>query len=99
MVARIARVAAERPDGVAVASPDGGLSYGELWLRALGVAAQLRKAGVRRGDPVALCVPRSAGFVVGAVGILASGACYVPLDPSYPTDRLSFMLVDSGARA
>ncbi|HZQ31433.1 MAG TPA: non-ribosomal peptide synthetase [Mycobacterium sp.] len=98
MVTRIARAAAERPDAMAVVSQDGGLTYGELWLRALGVAAQLAKNGVRRGDPVALCAPRSASFVVGAVGILAAGGCYVPLDPAYPTDRLAFMLADSEAQ-
>jgi amino acid adenylation domain-containing protein len=98
MVVRVARAARERPEAPAVTSPDEHLTYGELWLRALGVASQLRKSGVRRGDAVAVCLPPSAGLVVGAVGVMASGGCYVALDPSYPTDRLAFMLVDSGAQ-
>jgi amino acid adenylation domain-containing protein len=98
MVVRVARAAREQPDAPAVASPDEYLTYGELWLRALGIAYQLRKSGVRRGDAVAMCLPPSAGLVVGAVGVMAAGGCHVALDPSYPADRLAFMLVDSGAQ-
>jgi amino acid adenylation domain-containing protein len=46
---------------------------------------------------VGLCVERSAALVVGALGILKAGGVYVALDPSYPQERLSFMLRDSGA--
>jgi amino acid adenylation domain-containing protein len=98
MVARVAIAAHEQPSALAVASRDRHLSYGELWLRALAVSAELRESGVSRGDAVGLCLPRSEELVVGALGILAAGGCYVALDPSYPDDRLAFMLLDSGAK-
>jgi amino acid adenylation domain-containing protein len=98
VVARVERSARQRPDANALTSPDGQLSYGRLWSQALALAGTLAQAGVRRGDPVGLCLPRSVELVVGALGILAAGGCYVAMDPDYPDDRLSFLLADSGAR-
>ena len=98
IVARVQRVAREHPNAIAVTSPDGQLSYQQLWSRALALAGHLTETGVRRGDPVALCLPRSIEQVVGALGILAAGGCYVAMDPDYPHDRLEFMLADSGAQ-
>lgn len=98
VVRRIAEIAADRPDLLAVRAPDAALTYSALLGRALDVAAGLRAAGVRNGDLTALCLPRSAGLVVGALGILAAGAAYVALDPDQPDSRLRYMLEDSGAR-
>jgi amino acid adenylation domain-containing protein len=98
VVARVERSARQRPDANAVTSPDGHLSYEQLWLRALALAGQLNETGVRRGDPVALCLPRSIEQMVSALGVLAAGGCYIALDPDYPDDRLEFMLADSGAQ-
>jgi amino acid adenylation domain-containing protein len=98
LVARVERATREHPDAIAVTSPDGHLSYEQLWLRALALAGHLKEAGVRRGDPVALCLPRSIELIVGALGVLAAGGCYVAMDPDYPDDRLRFMMADSGAR-
>jgi hypothetical protein len=55
----------ERPDAIALTSPDGQLSYEQLWLQALALAGNLNDVGVRRGDPVALCLPRSIELIVG----------------------------------
>jgi amino acid adenylation domain-containing protein len=98
VVTRVERVARERPDANAVTSSDGDLSYGQLWSQALALAGRLQEQGVRPGDPVALCLPRSSELVVGALGILASGGCYVALDPAYPDERLKFMVTESGAQ-
>jgi amino acid adenylation domain-containing protein len=98
VVARVERVAHERPDAIALVEADQQLSYRQLWLRALALAGHLTESGLRRGDPVALCLPRSIELVVGALGVLAAGGCYVALDPDYPDDRLRFMLADSGAQ-
>lgn len=98
VVARVERAARRRPDATAVTSPDGHLSYGQLWSQALALAGHLITVGMRQGDPVALCLPRSVELVVGALGILAAGGCYVALDPAYPDDRLKFMVADSGAQ-
>jgi amino acid adenylation domain-containing protein len=98
VVARVERVARERSNANAVTSPDGDLSYGQLWQQALALANRLHELGLRPGDPVALCLPRSIELVVGALGIVAAGGCYVALDPAYPDDWLKFMLADSGAQ-
>ena len=74
------------------------LTYGELDTRANRLASFLLKLGVRSQDPVALCVERSADMLVGLLGVLKAGASYVPLDPSFPRDRLKLMVEDSGAR-
>jgi amino acid adenylation domain-containing protein len=97
VVARVGRASRQHPDKNAVTSANGHLSYGKLWSQALALAGHLKEMGVCRGDPVALCLPRSIELVVGALGILAAGGFYVAMDPDYPEDRLEFMLADSGA--
>jgi amino acid adenylation domain-containing protein len=98
IVARVERVTRECPDATAVRSPHGQLSYEQLWSYVQALAAHLNEIGVRAGDPVALCLPRSIELIVGALGVLAAGGCYVAMDPDYPDDRLEFMLADSGAQ-
>ena len=97
-VAQVERATREHPDAIALTSPDGHLSYEQLWLRALALAERLIEVGVGPGDPVALCLPRSIELIVGALGVLAAGGCYVAMDPDYPDERLRFMMDDSGAR-
>ena len=94
----IAEQAATRPDAVAVRWPAGELRYGELWQRARGLAGRLRAAGVAAEEPVAVCADRSAQLVVGELAVLTAGGCYLPLDPSYPAERIAFMLRDAGVR-
>ena len=84
-----------RPDAIAVCIEDAGLSYRLLDERANQVAHRLLRLGVSRGDRVGLCVERSIELVVGILGILKAGAAYVPLDPSYPEERLRYMAQDS----
>jgi len=55
----------------------------------------LRQRGIRPGDLVGLCVDRSADWLIGILGIFQAGAAYVPLDPSYPVDRLDFIIRDT----
>jgi amino acid adenylation domain-containing protein len=85
------------PDKTAVAFADQVLTYGELEQRANLAAHRLRRAGAGPGTIVAICVERSMEMVVGMLGILKSGAAYLPLDPRYPPARLAFMLGDAGA--
>ncbi|EST35448.1 amino acid adenylation domain-containing protein [Streptomyces roseochromogenus] len=89
-------VVARFPDRVAVTAEDRELTYQELDHRAAAVDRRLRKAGVGTGSLVALLVPRTSRLVAGLLGILKSGAAYVPLDPGYPRERIAWTLKDSG---
>ncbi|HEY4596447.1 MAG TPA: condensation domain-containing protein, partial [Thermoanaerobaculia bacterium] len=71
------------------------LTYGELDRRANRLAHRLRALGVGPEVPVPLCVERSLDLVVGILGILKAGGGYVPIDPSYPAERIDWILADS----
>ena len=71
------------------------MSYTELNCRANQLARYLRRLGAGPDQRVGICAVRSFEMVVGLFGILKSGAAYVPLDPTYPAERLQYMLADS----
>src|SRR5262249_39253113 len=73
------------------------LSYGELEVRANQLAHHLRALGVGAERVVGVCLERSLELVVALIAILKAGGGYLPLDPGYPRERLSFMLADAGA--
>jgi amino acid adenylation domain-containing protein len=83
------------PDVVAIEIGGQRLTYGELNRRANELAHYLRRLGVGAEKLVGICVERSLELIVGLMGILKAGAAYVPLDPSYPKERLRFMLEDA----
>jgi amino acid adenylation domain-containing protein len=85
------------PGVVAVREADRQLTFLQLDERSNSLAQYLRNLGAGPGTTVALCVERSIDMVAGLLGILKTGAAYVPLDPSYPPERLGFMLKDSEA--
>ncbi|MGQ0456799.1 MAG: MupA/Atu3671 family FMN-dependent luciferase-like monooxygenase [Hyphomicrobium sp.] len=88
---------AERtPDAIAVACNGTSLTYRELNVRANAVAQRLSGLGAGPDRLVGLYVSRSCNMVVAALGILKAGAAYVPLDPTYPADRIALMIEDSG---
>ncbi|HEV7518430.1 MAG TPA: condensation domain-containing protein, partial [Thermoanaerobaculia bacterium] len=87
-----------RPDHVVVAGEWGGLTYGELAARAARLARHLRRRGAGPERRVGLAAERSPEMVIALLAILQSGAAYLPLDPTLPTDRLAYMLADAGAR-
>ncbi|MET0646544.1 MAG: amino acid adenylation domain-containing protein [Pyrinomonadaceae bacterium] len=88
--------AGRTPDAPAVEFEDRQLSYRELSERADRVAHRLRELGVAADSRVGVCVERGLQTAVAVLGVLKAGGAYVPLDPAYPTDRLAFMLKDSG---
>jgi amino acid adenylation domain-containing protein len=100
------RQAAVTPDAVAVVlgeergrEQDGeSLTYRELDRAANRLARHLRRQGIGPDSAVGIHVERSLDLAVGVLGILKAGAAYVPLDPSYPLDRLAYMLEDAGVR-
>ncbi|HEX6747471.1 MAG TPA: amino acid adenylation domain-containing protein [Longimicrobium sp.] len=95
--ARVAAQAAHTPDAVAVDALDGALTYTRLEARAQAVAAALRARGVGRGALVAVCLERGADLPAALLGVMKAGAAYVPIDPSYPAERVRWMLEDSAA--
>ena len=84
------------PHATAVEFEDRQLSYVALNEQANRVAHRLLRLGVGRETLVGLCMERSAELIVGILAILKAGGVYVPLDPDYPYQRLSFMIRDSG---
>jgi len=86
------------PDAIAVASPSGVMSYGELNACANHLAHHLRQNGVTTESAVGLALPRSADLVIALLAVLKAGGVCLPLDMAYPKTRLRFMLEDTGAR-
>ena len=83
------------PDALALISQTEQLSYRQLNQRVNQLAHYLQKQGVTKETLVAICLERSLKMVVGILAVLKAGGAYIPLDPSYPVERLSFMLSDS----
>ncbi|MFD0662845.1 non-ribosomal peptide synthetase [Thermocatellispora tengchongensis] len=91
--------AAEAPGRVALIEDGGRLTYGELAASALRVAALLRAHGVRPGDSVVITLPKGGGQVAAVLGVLAAGACYVPIGVDQPAPRRARIHERAGARA
>ncbi len=85
----------QRPEQIAVEFGDERVSYRELNERANRLARYLREQRVRQEVVVGLCLERSVEMVVGVLGVLKAGGAYLPLDPGYPSERLSFMLEET----
>ncbi|MGK6317852.1 AMP-binding protein, partial [Neorhizobium sp. DT-125] len=92
---RIARQAVLAPETEALVCEGERISYGELEAWANRIARRLTALGVGPDERVGLAVDRSPGLVAALIGIIKAGAAYVPLDPSYPADRLAHMIGDS----
>ena len=90
--------AATCPDALAVADDTGTLSYSQLDRYSDLIAQRLLSAGVAPRDFVGVMIERTRAFPVSVFGIHKAGAAYLPLDPEYPSARLSYMLEDSGTR-
>ncbi len=85
----------QTPDAIAVVFEDEQLTYRELNIRANKLAHHLQQLGVVPDVLVGICLDRSIEMIVGLLGILKAGGAYLPLDPSYPQERLNFMLEDA----
>lgn len=85
------------PEAIALVLEDKQLTYRELNRRANQLARHLRTLGVGPDSLVGICMPYSAEMVTALLAILKAGGAYIPLDPTYPKDRLAFMLEDSRA--
>jgi amino acid adenylation domain-containing protein len=86
-----------RPADLAVVDAGERLTYAALEARANRLARHLQRLGVGPESIVGLCLDRTLDMVVGVLGVLKAGGCYLPLDPGYPAERLEYMLADAGA--
>src|SRR5258708_38417945 len=89
--------AARQPQRAAIAAGGRALTYQELGRLRNKATRALLRLGVAPGDRVGLLAPKSAASVIGIYGVLKAGACCVPLDPKAPSQRLSYVVRDSGA--
>lgn len=90
------RQASKHPLAPALHCEGDRLSYGELERWTNRIARRLNRLGVRPDECIGLCVERSTALAAGVLGVLKSGAAFVPLDPAYPLERLAAMLDDAG---
>ncbi len=93
--AMVSALAAVRPEQMAMACEGDSLTYGDLDARSNQLGRRLQAMGVGPGTRVALAVERSTEIAVGVLGILKAGAAWVPIDASYPADRIALVLEDA----
>ena len=86
---------ARTPEAIAVSFENQAVTYFELDRRANQLARHLIQLGVRPGSLVGVCVQRSLEMMVGLLGIWKAGAAYLPLDPAYPPERLTYIMEES----
>ncbi len=92
------RASVERdPEAPALSAGDTVLTYAELARRATALARRLSRLGVAPGVRAGVCMERSPGMVVAVLAVLEAGGAFVPLDPAFPPQRLSYVLEDAGA--
>ena len=89
------RTADRRAESVALQDGDSHHTYADLRARAERIAARLRVSGAGPDRAIGLCLERSPALIYCVLGILRSGAAYVPIDPAYPADRIALMLEDA----
>ncbi|MFD5826747.1 amino acid adenylation domain-containing protein [Lentzea sp. NPDC060358] len=93
----VAEVAARTPDALAVVAHDGALTYRQLDERANRLAHRLIALGARRETVVGVCTDRDTSSIVALLAVLRTGAAYLPIDPTYPAERLVHLLADAQA--
>ncbi|MCC6607384.1 MAG: amino acid adenylation domain-containing protein [Anaerolineae bacterium] len=92
---RLASQAGQTPAALAVADEVQAFTFAELNGRANQLARLLQTQGVGPESIVAVCLERSVSLVVALLGVLKAGAAYLPIDPSYPTERIQWLLADA----
>lgn len=86
------------PDKIAVVFEDEKLTYRELNEKANQLANYLRNKEIKPNDIIGIMLPRSLEIPIVFLGVLKSGACYIPIDPTYPEKRIEYMLDNSQAK-
>ena len=88
----------QHPDNIAVVYHDLHLTYREVDEQSERIAQYVHSLGLGGEDVVSILIPRSEWMVVASMGVLKAGCAYQPLDPSYPKERLNFMMQDADAK-
>lgn len=91
--------AQEKPDAIALNFENQRVTYKDLDKRSTQIANYLLTVGIKKNDIVGLCIDRSTEMIIALVGILKAGAAYLPLDPEYPAERISYILDNAFAKA
>jgi amino acid adenylation domain-containing protein/non-ribosomal peptide synthase protein (TIGR01720 family) len=91
----VARHAEHTPDAPAVVVGSDTLTYGALNARADRLAGELVGRGARQESPVAIYLDGGPEFVTAMLAVLKAGGAYLPIDPGYPRERVSYLLTDS----
>ncbi len=86
------------PNAIAIKTADQQLNYSELDAQSSAIAAFLKKQAVQPGDAIGICFKRSLAMYPAMLAVMKVGAVMVPLDPTYPAERLSYMVKDSRAK-
>lgn len=86
------------PDNIAVKCGNNELTYRELNLKSNQLAGKLKEIGLKNNEIVAIMTDRSVEMIIGIMGILKAGGAYLPIDVEYPSERINYMLEDSGAK-
>ncbi len=86
------------PNHIALIEDEKEMTYEEVNKKSNQIARFLRRKGIEKGDLVGVMMERSCDFILSIMGILKAGGGYIPIDPSYPKDRVEYMLQDSKAK-
>ena len=98
IVSLFRRQVEQTPDNMAVVYHDIHYTYREVDAISERIAAFLHSQGLGKEDVVSVLIPRSEWMVIASLGVLKAGCAYQPLDPSYPAERLNFMMKDANAK-
>ena len=98
IVSLFRRQAKETPDALAVVYTDRQYTYAQVDDMSDRIAAEIAARGLAAGDVVSVLIPRCEWMAIASLGVLKAGCAYQPLDPSYPKERLNFMMQDANAR-
>ncbi|GGD05315.1 non-ribosomal peptide synthetase [Hyunsoonleella pacifica] len=90
--------ALKQPNKIAISFNKSSMSYKELNNKSNQIALEILSITEGKNIIIALCIERSIDMIVGMLGILKAGCCYLPIDPEYPKERVDFMLKDSEAQ-
>lgn len=95
----LCRTAEQHPNKIAIVDAQSTCSYAQLFALARAFASVLQRAGVGPGATVALSMRKEVSYIQAVLGCLLSGNAFLPIDPTYPTERKHFMIADAGAVA